>query len=98
MALNINWTAEAKQTYGHILEYLQEEWSTKEVEAFIKRTEALLLIISTQPYIFKASAYKQIRQAVIGKQNSLFYLVKNDEIFLLTFWDNRLNPVKNKFT
>ena len=97
MALNINWTAEAKQTYGNILEYLQEEWSIKEVEVFIERTENLLLIIAQQPYIFKASAYKQIRQAIIGKQNSLFYLVKNNGIFLLAFWDNRQNPVKNKF-
>ena len=98
MALNINWTAEAKQTYESVLSYLHEEWSIKEVQVFIERTESLLLIISQQPYIFKASAYKEIRQAVIGKQNSLFYMVKNNEIFLLTFWDNRQNPVKNKFT
>ncbi len=59
MALNINWTAEAKLTYGNILEYLQEEWSIKEVQGFINRTEKVIQIISQQPYIFKASAYQQ---------------------------------------
>jgi len=72
--------------------------SVKEVENFISRTENILSIISQQPYLYKASAYKEIRQAVIGKQNSLFYLVKNDEVFLLTFWDTRQNPVKNKYS
>lgn len=98
MALNIKWTKEAKDTFEKILIYLNEEWSVKEVENFISRTENILSIISQQPYLYKASAYKEIRQAVIGKQNSLFYLVKNDEVFLLTFWDTRQNPVKNKYS
>jgi len=98
MALNVNWTEEAKTTYEDILNYLQEEWSAREIETFIERTDNLLSIISQQPYLFKASAYKEIRKAVMGKHNSLFYFVKNGEIYLLTFWDNRQNPAKNKFS
>jgi plasmid stabilization system protein ParE len=98
MALKIKWTKEARLTYYSVLHYLQEEWSDNEVIDFVDRTDKLILIISKQPYIYKASSYKQIRQAVIGKQNSLFYLVKNEEIILLTFWGNRQNPVKNKYS
>lgn len=98
MALSINWTDEARLTYENILVYLQEEWSPKEIQEFIDRTEKLLLVISQQPYAFKASNYKQIRQAVMGKHNSLFYLVASQQIYLITFWDNRLNPAKNKYT
>jgi plasmid stabilization system protein ParE len=97
MDLNINWTAEALYTYQNILAYLQEEWTEKDILNFIDRTEKLLKLISQQPYSFKASAYKEIRQAVIGKQNSLYYLVRNNEILLLTFWDNRIDPKKNRY-
>ena len=72
MALNINWTEEAKTTYESILDYLHEEWTAREVEGFIDRTDNLLSIIAQQPYLFKTSAYKEIRQAVMGKHNSLF--------------------------
>jgi hypothetical protein len=38
-----------------------------------------------------------MRKAVLGKQNSLFYLVHEPEILLVTFWDNRMDPKKNKY-
>lgn len=98
MALSINWTDEAIKSYENIIIYLQKEWAEKEVRKFINRTANLISNISHQPYIFKASSYKQIRQAVIGKLNSLFYPVKNDDIYLLTIWDNRLDPAKNKYS
>jgi hypothetical protein len=98
MALKINWTAEARQTHESVIIYLQEEWTDKEVKNFIKRTNYLILHISEHPYLYKASGYNNIRKAVIGKQNSLIYLIQNEEIFLLTFWDNRQNPLKNKYS
>ena len=97
MALKIEWSDEAENTYLDILSYLENNWSRKEVLKFIKRTETLLETILIQPYLFKASQNQLIRKAVIGKQNSLFYRIDNDRIYLLTFWDNRQNPAKSKY-
>jgi plasmid stabilization system protein ParE len=97
MALKIRWSKKAKTNYDNVLAYLHENWSDKEVEKFINKTNSILTIISHQPFIFKASNYKHIRKAVIGKQNSLFYLVHNSEVYLLSFWDNRMDPKKNKY-
>ena len=97
MALTVKWSKKAKTNYDNILSYLHENWSDKEVEKFIHKTESILTIISHQPYIFKASKYKMIRKAVLGKQNSLFYLVHDSEIHLMSFWDNRMDPKKNKY-
>jgi hypothetical protein len=50
--------------------------------------------------MFVASGkHKNIRKAIIDKNNSLFYQVdkKNRRIYLLTFFDNRQNPKKLKF-
>lgn len=97
MALKIEWSNEAEQTYLDILSYLENKWSRKEVLAFIKRTEILIDAIAAQPYSFEAARSKNIRKAVIGKQNSLIYQITDTHIYLLTFWDNRQNPAKSKY-
>jgi plasmid stabilization system protein ParE len=97
MALKIKWSVKAKFNYDNVLSYLDENWSKKEVENFIKKTESILNIISHQPYIFKAASHKKVRKAILGKQNSLFYLVLDSEVYLLSFWDNRMDPKKNKY-
>lgn len=97
MALTIRWSKEARTTYEDVLSYLKENWSDKEVKKFIKKTDSILLVISHQPYIFKSSEHKKIRKALVTKQNSLFYIVRESEIYLITFWDNRMDPKKNKY-
>jgi len=97
MALAVKWSKEAKATYEDVLTYLKENWSDKEVIKFISKTESILLVISHQLYLFKASRYKNLRKAVLGKQNSLFYAVHSNKILLIAFWDNRRDPKKNKY-
>jgi plasmid stabilization system protein ParE len=95
MALRVKWSNEARATYENVLQYLKENWTQTEIEKFVSKTNSILLIISYQPYLFKASHYKKVRKAVITKQNSLFYLVRESDIYLLSFWDNRRDPKKN---
>lgn len=97
MALKVKWSAEARTTYQRVLDYLTENWTQREVQNFADRTASLLDLISRQPHLFRPSAHESIRKAVIGKQNSLFYQIKGTEIRLLSFWDNRQDPKKNKF-
>lgn len=97
MALKIRWTKEAKNTYNDVLSYLKENWTDKEIAKFVSKTSSVLIAISYQPYLFKESNHKKVRKAVINKQNSLFYLVRDTEIYLLSFWDNRRDPKKNKY-
>ncbi len=52
------------------------------------------MIISHQPYMFKASILTQdIRKGIISKQKSFFYKVHKDSIEILFFWDNRQEPI-----
>ena len=96
MALKIKWSKKAKNRYQNIIEYLNDNWTEKEVIKFIQRTDSLIKTIAANPLSFQASSKKDIRKAVIGKQNSLFYRIDNDHIYLLTFWDNCQNPAKSK--
>ncbi|OQA96076.1 MAG: hypothetical protein BWY22_01892 [Bacteroidetes bacterium ADurb.Bin217] len=95
--MKITWTREAQEQYGKILEYLELHWSIKEIESFIFKTESVLQAIQNNPYLYvKSTKQKNICKALITKHNSMFYLVnlKEKEIILLSFWDNRQDPEK----
>lgn len=96
MALIINWTVRAKNDYTLILEYLQTNWTKKELKTFTDKTNKVLVQIAENPQISPASKKKNIRKCVLIKQVSIYSRIKKDEIVLLTFWDNRRTLKKLK--
>jgi plasmid stabilization system protein ParE len=94
MGYNIIWSPKAKDTYYQILEYLELNWSGKEVDDFINRTEEVLAFIAANPSQYTQSVKADIHKSVLVKQVSLFYRVKPGTIELLLFWDNRQDPAK----
>lgn len=94
MALKINWTKEAEDTFNHIIEYLADNWSEIEIKKFINRTDKVLRLISEKPELYRKSKKKNIHEAVVTKHNTLYYKVKNGSIELITFWDNRQSENK----
>ena len=95
--MEIVWSAQARNTFFKIMDYLQANWTKKEMRQFSNKTEIILKAISQNPRMF-ASSGKQptVRRAIIDKNNSLFYRIDENEqnIQLLTFFDNRQNPQK----
>ena len=94
MAMKISWSPEAEATFSAILNYLEEEWSEKEIRNFVAKTNKVINRISRDPKLFIAFGEEEVRKAVITKQSSLFYSIdnQNEQIILLSFWDNRKNP------
>jgi plasmid stabilization system protein ParE len=98
--MRINWTPAARLTYFSVLEYLSKEWTAQEVENFIYKTEHAIAQIAENPYMFKASRKKiHVRKGLITAHNSLYYRIKprKKEIELITFWDNRRDPLKSRY-
>jgi plasmid stabilization system protein ParE len=95
--MKISWTPTAKKTYFKVLEYLAENWTKREVKKFINEVDSLLTQITENPEVFQASGKKKnIRKALINKNNTLYYRIKpkEKELELITFWDNRQDPQK----
>jgi plasmid stabilization system protein ParE len=94
MALKVVWTPEAAKSLDQIIRYLEQNWSEKEVVAFIQKTEHVIELVSNQPYLFPLSKKRTIRKALITKHNSLFYKIDKtiNRLILISFWDNRKNP------
>ena len=95
--MDIIWTAKARITFYRILDYLDENWTKKEIIQFTERTQIVIVAIINNPGIFpRSTKNKEIRKAFIDKNNSLFYTINvfDQKIYLLTFYDSRQDPQK----
>jgi plasmid stabilization system protein ParE len=97
MIYKILWTNEAVNNLEHILHYISSQWTEKEVAHFKRRLVEQLNIISKFPSIFPTSAtVPRLRKAVLSKQTTIFYEVREEVIYIVYLFDNRQNPEKLK--
>ena len=52
----------------------------------------MINLVRSQSYIGEESKTKKIRRVLILENFSLFYKLKNDEIKVVSFFDNRRDP------
>lgn len=75
MIYHLEWSKEAEITYSDILNYLQKNWTEKEVISFFHRTETVLRLIEKSPQLFIHSKKTNVHRAVLNRQISLYYEV-----------------------
>jgi len=68
MKYSIRWSHPARISYPSILEYLEINWSFKEVEDFSKKLEEVILFASINSKIYPLSQIKNIRRVIVTKQ------------------------------
>ena len=79
------------------IEYLEENWTERELKSLAFEIEKTLSLISHNPNIFQVSEIKKdIRRAVISKLNTMYYRVNGETVEILSFFSNRQNPKKRK--
>ena len=96
MSYSIKWLPEAEVTFALMIEYLEENWTVKEINSFVDRTEEVIGFIGQRPNQYHYSKRKEVYRAVVTRQVSLYYRINRGEIELLMFWDNRQDPEKLK--
>jgi len=84
----IIWSPQAKVDYWKNIEYLESEWSEKEVFSFIDNVDYHLNLLQAGNVYFLSTYYKDVYKVVVVKQISLFYRIQNNKIELLRFWNN----------
>ena len=57
--MKVSWTPEALKTYYNILDYLQTNWSNKEIQKFVIKTNKVINQISMNPGMFRHSIKKK---------------------------------------
>tara|TARA_R110002124_G_C8597034_1_gene483924 strand:+ start:207 stop:521 length:315 start_codon:yes stop_codon:yes gene_type:complete len=91
---NVVWTRTADLQFVGILEYWvkrtkSNSYSKKLVNLVTERTNQ----IAKTPFIYKSTDFKDIRVASLGNF-SIFYKLKDTQIIISAFWDNRQDPKK----
>ncbi len=77
------------------LSYLQNNWPKISLLNFLDKEEKTIDLIKNNPTFFPLwKENLNIRKAIIVKQITLFYEVKNNVIEILLFWNNYQNPKK----
>ena len=93
----IFWTDFALSELEKTIEYLEENWSERELRNLALEIEETLTLLSHNPNLFQVSDIKkEIRRVVVAKHNTLYYRVKNNTIEILSFFSNRQSPKKRK--
>ena len=93
----IIWTDHALEELNETFQYLQSNFSDKEISRLANKIESILGYISTYPRLYpETSRHQGVRRAVISKFNTLYYrvYVKKKQIEILSFFSNRKDPEK----
>lgn len=92
----IVWTSNALQELNQTIEYLEENFSEKELKNLAQKTEAVIQLIFINPDLFPKSKTTTIHRVPILKLNTMYYRKQYNTIEILSFFCNRQNPSKRK--
>jgi plasmid stabilization system protein ParE len=90
MNYSIQWSPTATNEFADLLSYLDNNYGTEIALSFLERTEKIVRNLEQFPLLHPLSdKFPGIRKAVINKQSSLLYRVKNNIVHIMHIWDNR---------
>ncbi len=93
----IQWTEHALSELKETLEYLEINWTEKELRTFSAKLDHTIELISKMPEIFPESIErKNIRKAVVEKHNNLYYRINKNSIEVVSLFSIKKNPNKKK--
>ena len=90
MDYKIFWSDESLANLNDILNYLESEWSEKEIVKFKTKLGKQIDLISQNPKIFPVSQHQSnLRKAVLSKQTTIFYEIIRFEIHIAYLFSNK---------
>jgi len=93
----IVWSDEALNNLQAIIEYIENRWTERELNHFSKLLDDNLKLIQSNPKLFpKVEKFHTLRKNIISSQTSIYYKITDNEIHLISLFDNRQNPDKLK--
>lgn len=92
----IVWSDQSLKELEETIEYLEQNFTIKELRRLSVEIERNLDIISENPLIFSRTEKLDIRKVVIAKFNTLYYKIENEKIEIISFFSNRQNPSNRK--
>ena len=93
----ILWTNHALFELSFTIKHLEDNWTAKELKNFSTKLDNLIQLISKNPKLFpKSLEKKNIRKAVVDRNNSLYYRISADTVQIISLFSSRQNPENKK--
>ena len=81
-----------------LLQYLEKNWSKKVADDFKRNLDEKMLRIIDEPDAGRNSdKVDGVQWVLITKHNKLYYRIEGEIIYIITLFDTRQNPKKNKY-
>lgn len=98
MAYKIKKTKEFLKNVVAIVEYLEKKWGMRSAQKFQTILDTKLEMFSSD-LIGGAETIKTkgIRKLSITTHNKIYYKIVKDEIIILTLFENKMNPERNRY-
>ncbi len=98
MAYKIELTQRFLNKLLELLTFLENECGLKVAAAFQNKLDKKLSALRHLPGLGSPTFKRPgIRKLIITKHNKIYYRVKGDTIYIITLFDTRQNPNRNKF-
>lgn len=94
---NIFWTENALSELSDTIDYLERNFTEKEIKKLVLHIENTIDLISRNPNIFPKSEFRNIQKVTVLKFNTFYYRMQNEKIEILSFFSNRQSKEKQKF-
>ena len=85
--MKIIWSQQSKKEYWQNIDYLEAEWTFRDVVNFIEKVEITINLLLNKNVQFISTNYKNVNKVVITKQITLYYRLNSNTIELLRFWN-----------
>jgi len=89
---SVTWSDEALRNLDDIFNYLETNFSEREIRRFARKLDKMVAAIVSQPDAFPVLEVKrEVRRCVLSKQTTIYYQVlpERHEISIVTLYDNR---------
>lgn len=97
MALIVEWTEEAQKQLDGVIEYLEQNWTEREIKNFFKKLERELNIVSKNPETFRLSQrLPGSRVCQITSHTTVFYVFDHQILTVLLLWSNKMSSANLK--
>ena len=93
---SIFWTPHALSELSATYEYLENNFSDRELTKLSREIEHIQDLIAQNPALFPVSETINARKVVVSKFNSMYYREKGKTIEVLSFFSNRQSPDRLK--
>ena len=78
------------------VDYLKVKWSERISDNFLKELKRNIDLIQINSELFPISEFEGLRKCVVSKQTSVFFIIKNNIVYIVSVFDTRQNPNKIK--